>query len=93
MTQIIDSYERDDHSAQVIVELSASNMGPNEFELNHELLKYKGKWVIGFQGELRKKIFEELHEKGVGGHSEVRDTLKRIEQYFLLGWNEESPSG
>lgn len=83
MTQLIDSYEGDADLAQVIVELAVANMGPNEYELSHGLLKYRGRWVVGSQGNLRKLIYEELHEKGVGGHSGVRATLKRIEQYFF----------
>lgn len=43
-------------------------MGPHEFELVHGLLKYRGKWVLGFQGQLRRQLFEELREKEVGGH-------------------------
>lgn len=82
MSQIIESYEGDDNVSEVIAELSTTKMGPNEFELLHGLFKYRGKWVIGFQGELRMQLFEKLHEKGVGGHSGTRATLKRIEQYF-----------
>lgn len=38
--------------------------------------------MIGSGGGLRKHIFEELHCKGVGGHSGNRATYKRIEEYF-----------
>lgn len=36
--------------------------------------------IIGSEGNLRKQIFEELHEKGVRGHFEARATLSRVEQ-------------
>lgn len=82
MSQLIESYERDSEIERVMTELLTSKWGPNEFELGKGLLKFEGKWVIGLTGDLRRQVFEELHEKGVGGHSSARATLKRIEQYF-----------
>lgn len=82
MSQLIESYEGDSEIERVITELLTSKWGPNEFELSKGLLKFKGKWVIDLTADLRRQVFVELHEKGVGGHSGARATLKRIEQYF-----------
>lgn len=46
-----------------------TSWGPNEFELSQELLKFRGKWVTGINGDLIRKVFEKLHKKGIGGHS------------------------
>ncbi|KAL8123831.1 hypothetical protein AgCh_011723 [Apium graveolens] len=41
-----------------------------------------GRWVIGSQGSLGRQIFEELHSIGIGGHSGIKATIRRIEEYF-----------
>lgn len=73
----------DTNIEEIMAELLVNKMGPNELEIKGGLLKYRGKWVVGINGDLRRRIFEELHEQGVGGHSGIRATTKRIEQYFF----------
>lgn len=58
MVQLVDSYENDADIAQTMTELAVIKMGRNEWELEQGLLKYRGKWVIGSKGDLRRQIFE-----------------------------------
>lgn len=51
--------------ALVTTELVVACMGPNEYELNHGLLKCRGKWVVGSQGNLRKLMWEVTQGQGL----------------------------
>lgn len=43
-----------------------------------ELLKKKGKLVVGGQSKLKRKIIEIFHSSEMGGHSGVQVTAKRV---------------
>lgn len=62
--------------------MAIDKTGPQQYYLVQGLLQYEGKWVIGSHGELRKQIFQELQINGIGGHSGIRATYKRINGYF-----------
>lgn len=72
--QIIDSYTGDMEMQELITEATVDKSGPKEYCFSDGLLKYRGKWVVGTNGGLRRQIFEELH----GGHSGGRATIKRV---------------
>lgn len=83
MTHIDDSYEMSrDYGCSTI-----DKGGPNEYYIRQELLMFRGKWVVGSKGDLRKQIFEELHCHSQGGHSGVRATIKRVLRVLLLAFN------
>lgn len=67
MEQIIASYEGDKELDIIITERAVVKEGPQEYYLSQGLLQYRGKWVIGRTGGLRRQVFEELHCSGVGG--------------------------
>lgn len=82
MEQIHTSYDDDSEIQQLITEATVVKEGPKEYYMSQGLLQYKGTWVIGASGELRRQIFDELHGNSIGGHSGRRATLKRIREYF-----------
>lgn len=82
MEQIQESYVGDEDLQQIIVATSIMKGGPQEYYMCQGLLQYKGKWVIGKNGTLRRQIFEELHNNSIGGHSGNRATYNRISEYF-----------
>lgn len=82
MEQIIASYEGDKELDIIITERAVVKEGPQEYYLSQGLLQYRGKWVIGSTGGLRRQVFEELHCSGVGGHSGNRATYNRVREYF-----------
>lgn len=53
MEQIGGSYEGDQKVKDVITEISLNKWGPQEYYFVQGLLQYKGKWVIGANGDLR----------------------------------------
>lgn len=78
MQQLVASYEGDNLLKDIVAELSICTIGPHEYELVNGILKHKGKWVVGTNGDPRRHIFEEL----LGGHSGVAATTKRVQQYI-----------
>lgn len=80
--QIEESYEGDEEIQDLISKLVVDKSGPQEYYLKQGLLMFRGKWVIGSKGDLRKQVFEELHAQSIGGHSGQRATIKRIMEYF-----------
>lgn len=82
MEQIIATYEGDKELDLIITERTVMKEGPQKYYLNQGLLQYRGKWVIGCVGGLRRQIFEELHGSGVGGHFGNRATYNRVKEYF-----------
>ena len=45
-------------------------------------LRYHGKLYVGNNGDLRHKIFQELHISSSDGHYGIRATVKRITKFF-----------
>lgn len=54
MEKISYSYANDTNLQQLITEVTISKDGPQEYYMQQGLLRYRGKWVIGATGELRK---------------------------------------
>lgn len=80
--QLIDSYSGDTEVQNIIATVAIDKSGPQQYYITEGLLQYQGKWVVGRHGNLRKQIFEELHSNGIGGHSGIKATVKRIGDYF-----------
>lgn len=82
MEQIISSYEGDTDVEEIITKEAIDTSGPQEYYLNQGLLQFRGKWVLGRKNGLRRQVFTELHNNGIGGHSGIRASCKRVMEYF-----------
>jgi hypothetical protein len=82
MEQVITSYEQDHWCLEMIQKLSINQHAIPNYSLNNGLLRYKGKLVIGANGDLKKKLLETFHRSSFGGHSGERATLKRLQLIF-----------
>lgn len=82
MSQIEESYEGDTEIQDILTAVTVDKVGPQEYYMRQGLLMYRGKWILGKGGGLRKQVFDELHCQSIGGHSGQRATLKRIMEYF-----------
>lgn len=58
MEQIEESYVGDSEVGKLITEAAIDKQGPQEYCLQQGLLQYRGKWVLGSTGNLRKQNFE-----------------------------------
>lgn len=82
MEEISRSYEGDQEIQDLMTEALVTKAGPQQYYVVQGMLQFKGKWVIGQAGGLRKLVFEELHGNSIGGHSGNGATYKRIAEYF-----------
>jgi hypothetical protein len=82
MAQVIKSYEQDIKCSDLITKLSIDPHVVLNFSLSQGLLRYKGKLVIGDNGELKQHLLQSLHSSALGGHSRERATYQRIKLHF-----------
>lgn len=80
--QIGESYDGDPEMQTLIAATTLDQSGPQEYYMRQGLLMYRGKWVLGNTGNLRRQVFAELHCNGIGGHSGQRATIRRVMEYF-----------
>lgn len=79
--EVIHSYDEDEGVQEKIRQL-IHPQAIQDYQLGNGLLKFQGKIYIGSTTNLKKKILQELHNEGCGGHSGIHATYKRISLYF-----------
>lgn len=84
MHQIIQSYEHDPVTSQLITELITDPNCKPKFSLHQGVIRYEQKIYVGRASALRNQIFEELHRSLLRGHSGLLATYKRVK--ILLYW-------
>ncbi|GKA83145.1 putative mitochondrial protein [Tanacetum coccineum] len=82
MNQIKVSWQNDDTMQQLIKSLKDNSYKGNKLSLEGDLLKRKGKIMVGNEVELRKQLIAYFHESAVGGHSGVLVTTKKLSVVF-----------
>lgn len=77
------SWSMDPNLKQLISELADSSRPHPHYTWEGEQLRRKGKLVVGFHPELRKKILQWLHASPQGGHSGIEATVQRVKSLFF----------
>ncbi|GJZ20948.1 putative mitochondrial protein [Tanacetum coccineum] len=54
----------------------------NKYSWTGEILKRKGKMVVGNDPELRKELVQHFHDEAIGGHSGAHVTIKKLGSLF-----------
>jgi len=83
MEQVIQSYEDDPNCIELLQKLSIDPAAVPYYSLREGILRYKGKLVIGDNGQLKTQLLETFHQSAFGGHSGERATLKRVQLVFF----------
>lgn len=81
--QLTLSWESDISAQTLISKLVITPSSLPEYSFHQQILRFQGRIYVGSNGSLRFTIWQELHASGVGGHSGLKATLKRITQYFF----------
>jgi hypothetical protein len=84
--EVLNSYTTDPQMTTLLQQLTIQSPDPKGFALEHGLIKYKGRIVIGDNLALQTKLISQLHDTPVGGHSGIHATYQRIKKIFLLVW-------
>ncbi|GJY44390.1 reverse transcriptase [Tanacetum coccineum] len=82
MDKVKTSWEGDDTMQQLIKSLGDHSYKGNKLTLEGDLLKRKGRIMVGNNVELRKQLVAYFHESAVGGHSGVLVTTKKLAAVF-----------
>lgn len=84
MKDIQASWQKDSTIQQLIREIEGDPASHPEYSWRDKYLRRKGKLVVGFDRDLRKKIISWYHGSAQGGHSGVTATWKRLVSIFYL---------
>jgi hypothetical protein len=77
-----EGYEQDEDAKQLLIELSLSNDNEKGFTLKNGILRFKGRVWVGNNALAQNHILQALHSSGVGGHSSIQATHKRVKSIF-----------
>ena len=78
---IMEGYHQDDHSKQLLTELTITGSNDKGFSLKEGIIKYKGRIWLG-NHEAHQAILLALHSSGLGGHSGVTATYQKVKSLF-----------
>ncbi len=78
----MDSYKGDSVCEGLIHELILQPTTRDHYTYGSELLRYKGRLLIGGSKGLKERILEQMHNSALGGHSGIHNTYRRIKQHF-----------
>jgi len=79
---VIEGYQSDDSSKQLLAELALTGSNDNGFSLVDGIIRYKNRIWLGQHKEAHKAILLALHSSGLGGHSGVTATYHKIKALF-----------
>jgi hypothetical protein len=67
---------------QLLQQLTIASPDAKGFALEHGLIKYKGRLVIGDNLALQTKLLAAMHDSAVGGHSGIQATYQRTKKLY-----------
>lgn len=86
---LFDSYKQDTFYKPILGQLLLqNNTASTDYSYHFGIIIFKGKIVVGNNGELKQKLLSTLHDSPIGRHSGMRATYHRIKTLFYwLGMN------
>lgn len=79
---VVDSYLEDPTAQELLQKLSLHPEGLDHFTLVDGVIRFKGKVWLGHHQEAKQAVLSSLHDSGIGGHSGIHATYKRIKSLF-----------
>ncbi|GJV70189.1 putative mitochondrial protein [Tanacetum coccineum] len=76
------SWKNDLDTQNLIKSLEHHSYKGNKYSWTGEILKRKGKVVVGNDPELRKELVQHFHDEAIGGHSGAHVTMKKLGSLF-----------
>ncbi|XP_054791826.1 isoleucine--tRNA ligase, cytoplasmic-like [Prosopis cineraria] len=80
--RVCDSWLLDDHLQQLIRSLETNPFSYPRYTWEHQLLKRKGKLVVGADRGLRESLLQFFQVDGIGGYLGMTPTYKRLASFF-----------
>jgi hypothetical protein len=82
LSEIMDGYQQDHHAQQLLSELVVTASPAGHYKLQNGVIKYKGRFWLGANSNLQRKVISAFHDSPMGGHSGFLVTYRRIHQLF-----------
>lgn len=82
LQEVLNSYTTDPVMTTLLQELAVHSPNERGYSLDHGLIKYKGRLVIGENSALQTKLIATLHDSAIGGHAGIQATYKRIQPLY-----------
>lgn len=82
MQEISQIYEHDPVALQLLTELIIEPGGHLFYFFHQGVIGHKGKIYVGKATNLRRKVFEALHQSPLGGHLGQQGTYRRVRMVF-----------
>lgn len=81
MQQLKEVYEDNVEDKKLLAELAISGDNDKGFALTYRIIRYQGRIWVG-HNVLAQHILQALHASGIGGHSGISATYKRVRSLF-----------
>ncbi|GJR82201.1 reverse transcriptase [Tanacetum coccineum] len=82
LSKIKTGYGQDTSPQKIIQQLREGTSANNKYQWEGNILKRKGKLVVGSDEQLRATIVQHYHANAVGGHSRINVTKHRVRSLF-----------
>lgn len=79
---VAEGYQQDPMAKELLQELSISGNNSKGYTLQDGIIKYKGKIWLGNHQAAHQAVLLALHSNGIGGHSGITTTYKKIKMLF-----------
>ena len=80
--QLREGYEEHLEDKKLLAELAMSDNNPKGFALAEGIIRYQGRIWVGHNKLAQQHILQALHASGIGGHSDISATYKRVKALF-----------
>jgi hypothetical protein len=82
LSDVVKGYHQDPHTLKLLADLSTSSATDGHYNLQNDIIRYKGRIWIGHNPTLQQQIISSLHDSLVGSHSGFPVTYSRLKHLF-----------
>jgi hypothetical protein len=82
LQEVVNSYITDTAMTELLQQLIVHSLDAQGYSLEHGIIKFQGRMVIGSNLALQTKLIAQLHDTPLGGHSGIQATYQRAKKLY-----------
>jgi hypothetical protein len=82
LQEVVNSYITDTAMTELLQQLTVKSPDAQGYSLEHGIIKFQGRMVIGANLALQTKLLAQLHDTPLGGHSGIQATYQRAKKLY-----------
>jgi hypothetical protein len=82
LQEVVNSYITDTAMTDLLQQLTVHSPDAQGYSLEHGIIKFQGRMVIGSNLALQTKLIAQLHDTPLGGHSGNQATYQRVKKLY-----------